>query len=418
MRWLHTSDWHLGRGFHGNSLQEAQQEMLETVCRTAEERDVDVVLVAGDIYDRALPPEWAVRMLERCLLRLAQADVTVIMTSGNHDSAQRLGFGRGLMAASGVHLRTSLEDAWTPVEIDDGQQKVLVYGVPYLEPQLYATALGLPRATHTSLMGVVVERIWEDVAARRAVLSEETRVRTVLMAHLFAAHGVGSDSERAIGVDAPSGEVVEHSAETSGGLAVVPLTLFEGFDYTALGHLHGRQRLAPQVRYSGSPVKYSFSETSQTKGAWLWDSEDWEEITALDWTIGRQLSQLVGTLEEVLHEGTVKALREDFLQVTLTDRERPERAFQRVQEAYPHLATFTHQPPQHADTRPTYSQALQRARTPGQVVDSFLEHVRGRGAGEEENAILEKALTAARLAAAGGTELPTGEGPTGSGRES
>lgn len=93
MRWLHTSDWHLGRGFHGTSLVDAQQEMLDTVCRTVEDQRVGVVLVAGDVYDRALPPEWAVSMLERCLLRLADAGVTVIITSGNHDSAQRLDSG-------------------------------------------------------------------------------------------------------------------------------------------------------------------------------------------------------------------------------------------------------------------------------------------------------------------------------------
>ncbi|MDZ5078608.1 exonuclease SbcCD subunit D [Nesterenkonia sp. HG001] len=397
MRWLHTSDWHLGRGFHGTSLVDAQQEMLDTVCRTVEDQRVDVVLVAGDVYDRALPPEWAVSMLERCLLRLADAGVTVIITSGNHDSAQRLGFGRGLMAASGVHLRTSLEDAWTPVTLDDGEEVVLVYGVPYLEPQLYASRLGLGRVSHTALMEEVIRRIQADVDRRRQEICPGVTVRTVLMAHLFAAHGVGSDSERAIGVEAPSGEPMEHSEESSGGLAVVPLSLFEGFDYTALGHLHGRQRLAPQVRYSGSPLRYSFSEARQAKGAWLWDSTDWSAITGLDWHIGRDLAQLRGALEEILDEPTVRRHREDFVQVTVTDVVRPERAFQRVQEAYPHLATFAHRPPQEPGAAAGYAEALHQAETPGQVVDSFLEHVRGRGPGEEEQEILTEALAAVRV---------------------
>ncbi|GAB3189874.1 exonuclease SbcCD subunit D [Nesterenkonia suensis] len=408
MRWLHTSDWHLGRGFHGTSLREAQQEMLDTVCRTVEEQQVDVLLVAGDVYDRALSPEWAVSMLERCLERLAQAGVTVIITSGNHDSAQRLGFGRGLMAASGVHLRTSLEDAWTPVVLDDGKERTFVYGVPYLEPQLYASRLGLDRASHTALMQEVISRIREDLTRRRAELAVGTEVRTVLMAHLFAAQGVGSDSERIIGVDAPVGEPVEHSEESAGGLAVVPLSLFDGFDYTALGHLHGRQRLAPQVRYSGSPLRYSFSEARQAKGAWLWDSTDWTAITAVDWRIGRGLAQLSGPLEEILDEDTVRQHGEDFVQVTVTDALRPERAFQRVQEAYPHLATFTHRPPERPGAALSYAEALQRAETPAQVVGSFLDHVRGRGPGEQEQQILEQALAEAGVAPGDG-RAPTTE---------
>lgn len=407
MRWLHTSDWHLGRGFHGTSLHDAQQEMLDTVCRTVEEHSVDVLLVAGDVYDRALPPEWAVSMLERCLLRLAEAGTTVIITSGNHDSAQRLGFGRGLMAASGVHLRTALDDAWSPVVLEDGSETVLVYGVPYLEPQLVSSRLELRRATHTAVMTEVIARIRQDVERRRRELTESGPVRTVLMAHLFAARGVGSDSERVIGVEAPAGEPVEHSEESSGGLAVVPLELFDEFDYTALGHLHGRQRLAPRVRYSGSPLRYSFSESRQAKGAWLWDSADWEAITAVDWSIGRGLAQLSGPLEEILDEEMVRRHREDFVQVTVTDPQRPERAFQRTQEAYPYLATFVHRPPERQGAALTYAEAMHRAETPGQVVESFLEHVRGRGADGQEREILDDAVAAVRRELArSGTAAP------------
>lgn len=404
MRWLHTSDWHLGRGFHGTSLQDAQQEMLDTVCRTVEEQRVDVLLVAGDVYDRALPPEWAISMLERCLLRLAAAGTTVIITSGNHDSAQRLGFGRGLMAASGVHLRTSLEEAWTPVVLQDEAETVLVYGVPYLEPQLCSSRLGLERPTHTAVMTEVLARIRQDVALRARELPGTRTVRTVVMAHLFAARGVGSDSERMIGVEAPAGEAVEHSEETVGGLAVVPLELFDGFDYAALGHLHGRQRLAPHIRYSGSPLRYSFSEARQAKGAWLWDSADWSEVIAVDWRIGRDLTQLSGPLEEILDDDVVRRHREDFVQITLTDPQRPERAFQRAQEAYPHLATFAHRPPEREGTVRTYAEAMHRAQTPGQVVESFLKHVRGRGPGEHEREILDDALVTVRtqLARTGG----------------
>ncbi|WP_010525741.1 exonuclease SbcCD subunit D [Nesterenkonia sp. F] len=412
MRWLHTSDWHLGRGFHGTSLRDAQQEMLETVCAAVVEEGVDVLLVSGDVHDRALPPEWAVTMLEDCLKRLVETGVQVIITSGNHDSARRLGFGSALMRRSGVHLRTALEDAWTPVMLPepDGSALQLVYGIPYLEPQLIGPRLGLARATHTAVMRAVTDRIRADVAARAEQVAAgsvdgvvpEAPVRTVVMAHLFAARGVGSDSERIIGADVPTGESAIHDEETAGGLAVVPLEVFDGFDQVALGHLHGRQRLSETVRYSGSPLRLSFSETDQAKGAWLWDSATPEvEPRPLDWSIGRPLARLEGTIDEILDEDTVAAHAESFVQITLTDEIRPERAHQRVQQAYPHLATFTHRPPQRPEEPPTYSAAVEAARTEPEVVGAFLAHVRGRGASEEERGLIDEALAAVRAETGG-----------------
>ncbi|GAA1162155.1 metallophosphoesterase family protein [Nesterenkonia sandarakina] len=394
MRWLHTSDWHLGRGFHGHSLRSEQEQMLETVCAAVTEHQVDVLLIAGDIYDRALPPEWAVAALEEALQRITEGGTQVIITPGNHDSAARLGFGRGLMRGSGVHIRSALSEAWTPVEVteSDGGQ-TLVYGIPYLEPQLFAPSLGLDGGHHTGVTAEVIRRIWEDVERRRVGGSEPT---VVLMAHLFAAAGAASDSERNIGVDAAAGDRPEHHEESIGGLAVVPLELFEGFDYVALGHLHGRQRLSETVRYSGSPLRLSFSETRQAKGAWLWDSGSVEPAQPLDWSIGRPLAQLELPLEELLAPETVELHRESYLQIKLTDPIRPARAFQRLQEVYPYMASFSHTGRHDAPHR-TYSAKVERARTDTEVVEGFLEHVRGgRGASAEEAQLIAEGLQAVR----------------------
>ncbi|GAA1142606.1 exonuclease SbcCD subunit D [Nesterenkonia lutea] len=400
MRWLHTSDWHLGRGFHGHSLREEQEQMLETISSAVTEHAVDVVLIAGDVYDRALPPEWAVASLEACLQRLVDAGTQVIITPGNHDSAARLGFGRGLMRSSGVHIRSSLEDAWTPVQVSESDGgSTLVYGVPYLEPQLFAPALGLDRAHHTGVAAEVIRRIWEDVQRRRShngSAGEDSPVKVILMAHLFAAQGAASDSERNIGLDVAAGERPTHHEDTIGGLTVVPLELFEGFDYVALGHLHGRQRLSETVRYSGSPLRYSFSETQQAKGAWLWDSRSPDPAQALNWDIGRPLAQLEGTLAELLSPESVAAHQDSYVQVKLTDPIRPERAFHRVQEAYPHLATFTHAG--RLDVlRRSYSAKVEQARTDTEVIEGFLEHVRGgRGPSAEEQHLIDQGLEAVR----------------------
>ena len=395
---LHTSDWHLGRGFHGASLRSEQAEMLATVCATVQEQQVDVVLVSGDVYDRALPPEWAVKALEDCLVQLAAGGTQVIVTAGNHDSAQRLGFGRGLMAASGVHIRSALEDSWVPVELtDDDGAVVLGYGVPYLEPQLYAAELGV-RANHTAVMTEITDRIREDAAQRRASMSGDCRV--VVMAHVFAAKGLASESERNIGAPAVAEQSLEHHEESIGGLAVVPLEVFHGLDYVALGHLHGRQRLSDQVRYSGSPLRYSFSEENQAKGAWLIDTaalaEPADAVTAVDWAIGRPVKRLSGTIDEMLAAERVTAWAEAFVQITLTDAERPERAYPRLREVYPHLMSYTYAGAGTRQRHSTYSQKLQEAETEYDVVAGFLNHVRHRTPSPEETLTLEAALEAVR----------------------
>lgn len=398
MRLLHTSDWHLGRGFHGTSLRAEQAELLSTLCATVEEQQVDVVLVSGDIYDRALPPEWAIKELEDCLLRLAGAGAEVIITSGNHDSAQRLGFGRGLMAASGVHIRSALEDAWTPVELTDHHGgQLLVYGVPYLEPQLYAAELGV-RANHTAVMTEVTAKIRADAEQRQQDSSAAHRV--VVMAHVFASSGVASESERNIGAPAVAEQALDHHQQSIGGLAVVPLQILDGFDYVALGHLHGRQRLSERVRYSGSPLRYSFSEENHAKGAWLVDvtslDDPAEAVTPVDWTIGRAVKRLTGTIDQLLEASMVTTWAEAFVQITLTDDQRPERAYPRLREAYPHLMSYSYAGAGMQQRRSTYSQKLQKAETEYDVVAGFLSHVRHREPSQAETTTLEQALEAIR----------------------
>lgn len=403
MRLLHTSDWHLGRGFHGMTLREEQQQMLQTVCQAVQEHQVEAVLVTGDIYDRALPPEWAMTMLEDCLTELVNNGTDVILTSGNHDSARRLGFGRTLMAASGVHIRSSLTDAWNPVEYHDGESTLLIYGVPYLEPQLVATELDGIRANHTAVMTEVLRRIHQDIEERQQATDHP--IRAVLMAHVFASSGTASASERHIGALAAAEETLEHAEDSIGGLAVVPLEVFDGFDYTALGHLHGRQRLADRIRYAGSPLRYSFSEETQAKGAWLIDTQALDApdqaITALDWAIGRPVKRLSGEIEQILSSEVVDDWQESLVQITLTDDERPAQAYQRLREVYPYLMSYSYEGAGSIQRHATYSQQLQQAESELDVITSFLGHVRQRSRDEQEAATLTHALNEVRVSREG-----------------
>lgn len=250
MRILHTSDWHLGRSFHRVSLLDAQAAYLDHLVRTVREHAVDVVVVAGDVYDRAVPPLAAVQLFDDALHRLAAAGVPTVMISGNHDSARRLGVGAGLIARAGIHLRTDPGACATPVVLHGAQGDVAFYGLPYLEPALVRDSLGAPRTSHEAVLTAAMDQVRADLAAR------PDGTRSVVLAHAFVAGGEPSDSERDI---------------TVGGVAAVPAGVFAGVDYVALGHLHGCQTVTERVRYSGSPLAYSFSEHTHRKTMWLID---------------------------------------------------------------------------------------------------------------------------------------------------
>ncbi|GAA3098856.1 hypothetical protein GCM10020001_014160 [Nonomuraea salmonea] len=270
MRILHTSDWHLGRSFHRESLLAAQAAFVDHLVETVRAERVDVVAVAGDVYDRALPPVDAVALLDEALARLRAAGARVVLISGNHDSALRLRFGSALFEAAGVHVRTSPDQSWEPVVVDD----VAFYGIPYLEPELVRAQWELPDRSHTAAITHAMTRIRADAARHRA---------SVVLSHCFVTGGQASDSERDISV---------------GGVAHVPLTAFDGADYVALGHLHGRQRMSETVRYSGSPLAYSFSEVGHVKGSWLVTLG--EEVEFVPAPVPRPVGRLRGEIDDLL----------------------------------------------------------------------------------------------------------------------
>lgn len=182
MRLLHTSDWHLGRSFHRVSLLDAQAAYLDHLVATVREREVDVVLVAGDVYDRAVPPLTAVELFDQALHRLAAAGVPTVMISGNHDSARRLGVGAGLFERAGIHLRTDPEGCATPVVLADDHGDVAFYGLPYLEPALVKDALGAAKAGHEAVLTAAMDRVRADLATRPA----GTRSVVLALAYSFS----------------------------------------------------------------------------------------------------------------------------------------------------------------------------------------------------------------------------------------
>lgn len=370
MRLLHTSDWHLGRTFHRESLLGAQERFVDHLVETVRAERVDVVAIAGDLYDRALPPVDAVHLFDQALRRIVATGAQVVIISGNHDSATRLGFGTDLLGAAGVHLRTDPARAWEPVTIGE----VSFYGIPYLEPELVRGPWELAERSHTAAIGHAMDRVRADAAARGT--------RSVVLAHAFVTGGRASDSERDISV---------------GGVAHVPVTAFDGVDYVALGHLHGSQRMTDTVRYSGSPIAYSFSEAGQVKGSWLVEIGPGGMAGAefVPAPVPRPIGRLRGRLDDLLADPRHAALEEHWLQVTLTDPIRPRAAMERLRARFPHTLALSFEP--EGGEAPVRRQARSAGRPDIEVALDFVRDVRGEPADDEERRLLEQALTACRL---------------------
>lgn len=378
MRLLHTSDWHLGRSFHRVSLLDAQRAFLAHLVATAEAKQADAVLVAGDVYDRAVPPLAAVELFDEALHRLADLGVPTVMISGNHDSARRLGVGAGLIERAGVHLRTDPAGCGTPVVLSDVHGEVACYGLPYLEPALVQGELGAAGRSHAAVLEAAMHRVRADLADR------PPGTRSVVLAHAFVTGGEASDSERDI---------------TVGGVASVPAAVFDGVDYAALGHLHGCQTLSERVRYSGSPLAYSFSEAEHRKSMWLIDLGSGGEVRAerLYCPVPRPLARIRGSLDELLVKPEYEQHEESWVEATLTDAARPSDPMARLADRYPHIVSLAFDPDRTgADPHTSYAARL-RGRTEQQIAEDFVGHVRpGRDADQDERQLLGEALDAAR----------------------
>ncbi|GAA2156380.1 exodeoxyribonuclease I subunit D [Humibacillus xanthopallidus] len=388
MRLLHTSDWHLGRTLHGVNLHEAQSAVLDRICELVEDPPdgipIDAVLVAGDVYDRGVPPVESVQLFEWTLSRLS-AVTTVVVTSGNHDSAIRLGYGSALFRDR-IRMITDLGALDLPLLLEgsDGV-RAAIYGIPYLDPDHARVALAgsgdvLPRS-HQAVVGAACELIRGDLAARDGV-------RSVVLAHAFVAGAEPSDSERSIMV---------------GGVDRVAGTVFAGVDYAALGHLHGPQ--SPEsaegsvVRYSGSPLRYSFSEQDHTKVVLLVDlpAEGPAVVTPVAIEQPRPMATLRGRLDELLESPEHAADETSWVRVTVTDRVRPDSLMDRVRSRFPHALQVFHEPDGAID-RGRGGTTVVSERDPRELGSDFIAYVTKTVASEGEVDVFEAGYEAATTA--------------------
>ncbi|GIU49065.1 nuclease SbcCD subunit D [Shewanella sairae] len=317
MKFIHTSDWHIGRQLHNQSLLDDQRFVLDQIVELASQHDVDAVVVAGDIYDRSIPPANAVALLDDVVNRLVnELNIPLIMIAGNHDGHERLGFAARQMNDSGLHIIGPLSKDVRTIELQGKQGNAVFYGLPYADPATVRHVFDCEVSTHEEAMAKLLEQVHEH---------DSHGLPKIVVSHCFLDGGSESESERPLSI---------------GGADKISPTLFTPFNYTALGHLHGPQyKGAEHVRYSGSMLKYSFSEQHQNKSVTLVDiAEDGAaSFELLPLTAMRDVRIIEGLMAELLEQGKTDAHNQDYLMVRLTDKNAILDAMGKLRDVYPNV---------------------------------------------------------------------------------
>ncbi|QJY38863.1 exonuclease SbcCD subunit D [Vibrio europaeus] len=317
MKFLHTSDWHLGRQFHNVSLLDDQKVVLEQIIQYIQSNTVDALVIAGDVYDRSVPPTAAIELMNQFISRVCgELKLPIILIPGNHDGAERLGFGSQQMAESGLHIIANFKDMLTPVELKTDLGTVRFYGMPYNDPELVRHRFKQPVATHDDAHKLLCEEI---------TATFDPNASNVLISHCFVDGAIESESERPLSIGGSDRVSHEH---------------FTPFDYVALGHLHQPQKKGEEyIRYSGSLMKYSFSEQHQKKGMTLveLDKSGFKSSTHIDLSAPHEMRIIEGELDEIIAQGKTDPNSHDYLQVRLMDRHAILNPMEKLRAVYPNV---------------------------------------------------------------------------------
>ena len=353
MRFLHTADWHLGRIFYGQYLTDDQAHVLEHQFFTIlKEEKIDGILLAGDVFDRAVPPIEAIELWDSIITRLAMDyKVPLFVVSGNHDGAERLEVGRSMLSESGIHIWGSPHHALQPFEFEGADGRVAICPMPFSEPRRIGDALGLSSNESKSVDTDMVDdtlfsyvddkdqeavalnlhnydqmyQAWSDYLYKQV----PKRMRSIAISHAFVMGGEVGGSERTLSV---------------GGSEQVNPRVFKDFHYTALGHLHGPQRMgADQIRYSGSPLKYSFDEHGQKKSFTIidMDTKGSVDISTIPVEAKHDVVILEGYFEDLLNNKELQAKhKDDYVQARLLDTMPIMDGMARLRQVYPRCMTI------------------------------------------------------------------------------
>ena len=362
MKFIHLSDLHLGKRVNEFSMIEDQSYILDEILEVLEEEKPDAILIAGDVYDKSIPSSEAVALCSRFLRELAERKLQVFLSSGNHDGAERLAFARELIDVSGVHISPVYDGTIRPYTLWDSHGPVDIYMLPFVKPAVVRHCF--PE-----------EEIYSYTDAVRTAISHmpvDSSRRNILAAHQFVTGAATCESEEIF----------------VGGTENVDASVFDGFDYVALGHLHGPQNVADNIRYCGTPLKYSFSEVNHKKSVTILELEEKGSpvIRTVPLTPRRDWMKLRGTFEELttksFYENTVYS--DSYLSITLTDEEELPDVIGTLRKIYPYMMQVSYDNARTRSTQQVAANAEAERRSPLQSFFALFESQNGRPMSQEQ----------------------------------
>ena len=370
MKFAHIADLHIGKRVHDFSMLEDQRYILEEMLRIFDEEKVDGVLIAGDVYDKTVPSAEAVQVLDDFITKLAKMEMPIYMISGNHDSAERLAFGAQLFENDGVYISPVYEGEVKKVEVEDVYGTVNIWLLPFLKPATVRHALQRED----------INTYEEGVVAALQGCEIDTEQRNILVAHQFVTGADRSDSE-----------------ETSvGGLDNVSAEVFEDFDYVALGHIHRAQKMGREtLRYSGTPLKYSFSEADHKKSVTILEllEKGRVEIHVVPLVPRRDMRKMRGTYMEVTaKDAYTEENKMDYLQITLTDEEDVPGALQKLRTVYSNLMRLEYDNARTRENREVQAVEAQEQKSELELFEEFYELLNNESMKDEQVEFVEKLI--------------------------
>jgi len=371
MRIFHLSDLHLGKRVNEFSMLEDQWDILQKIISLAKENKPDAVFIAGDVYDKSMPVVEAVQMLDRFLVWLNELEIAVFIVSGNHDSAERVAFGAELLRNSNVHIVQSYCGRMNPIPLTDDFGKIYVWMLPYLKPSI----------VRRHFSDKDINSYSDAVAAALSNASIDVKERNVLIAHQFVTGAITSESE----------EIMVGGSENVNG------ALFDSFDYVALGHIHRPQNIGrPTLRYSGTPLMYSFSEANHSKSITVVEMgrKGEIEVSELPLTPTRAMREIRGTYKEIMNRDNYRNTNtEDYVRIILTDEQDEPEAMAKLRNVYPNVMRV-----EYDNKRTRAVSSLETAvstdkKAPAELLGQFFEMQNGKPMSEEQTKYTENLFT-------------------------
>ena len=374
MKFVHLSDLHIGKRVNEFSMIEDQRFILERIIGIIEEEEPEAVLIAGDVYDKPLPPAEAVRLFDDFLFELSEIGTEVMIISGNHDSGERLSFGSRIMDKRGIHFTGVYDGNVHKVTLSDEFGRVNFYMLPFIKPVHVRAAF--PEDEEAQKITTFTDAV--DFAIKK--MDVDVSERNVLILHQFVTGALRCDSEEI----------------SIGGLDNVDIEVLEAFDYTALGHLHGPQSYgASRIRYCGSPLKYSFSEASQTKSVTVVEFGDKKDgackvnLKTPELVPLRDLKELKGKFYELTDKNYYEQINtDDYMRIILTDEEDVIGALASLRAIYPNIMRLDYDNERSRSSMILSDMGDSDLSSPLEIFESFYEAQNGKEMDENQKSLL------------------------------